>query len=87
MLAESGEAATVSGKIVDVSAKSVTIRNGRPYLISPGTMLQVEEGSLVLRGDMLATLVFEREKQVISFKVFRELKNFLKQENLKIVLY
>ncbi len=61
-LASSGEKATVSGKIVDVSAKSVTIRNGRPYLISPGTMLQVEEGSLVLRGDMLATLVFEREK-------------------------
>ena len=61
-LASSGEVATVSGKIVDVSANSVTIRNGRPYLISPGTMLQVEEGSLVLRGDMLATLVFEREK-------------------------
>ena len=62
VLAESGEIATVSGKIVDVTPKSVTIRNGRPYLISPGTMLQVEEGSLVLRGDMLATLVFEREK-------------------------
>ena len=62
VLAESGEAATVSGKIVDVTPKSVTIRNGRPYLISPGTMLQVEEGSLVQRGDMLATLVFEREK-------------------------
>ena len=61
-LASSGEKATVSGKIIDVSAKSVTIRNGRPYLISPGTMLQVDEGSLVLRGDMLATLVFEREK-------------------------
>ena len=61
-LATSGELAPVSGKIVDVTAKSVTIRNGRPYLISPGTMLQVEEGSLVLRGDMLATLVFEREK-------------------------
>jgi DNA-directed RNA polymerase subunit beta' len=61
-LASSGEVATVSGKIVDVSASSVTIRNGRPYLISPGTMLQVMEGSLVLRGDMLATLVFEREK-------------------------
>ena len=61
-VASSGELAPVSGQIVDVSAKSVTIRNGRPYLISPGTMLQVEEGSLVLRGDMLATLVFEREK-------------------------
>ena len=62
VVAESGELAPVSGKIVGVTAKSVTIRNGRPYLISPGTMLQVEEGSLVLRGDMLATLVFEREK-------------------------
>ena len=62
VLADSGEVATVSGKIVAVDSKSVTIRNGRPYLISPGTMLQVEEGSLVLRGDMLATLVFEREK-------------------------
>ena len=61
-VASSGELAPVSGKVVDVTAKSVTIRNGRPYLISPGTMLQVEEGSLVLRGDMLATLVFEREK-------------------------
>jgi len=61
-LASSGETATVSGKIVDVTSKSVTIRNGRPYLISPGTMLQVNEGSLVLRGDMLASLVFEREK-------------------------
>ena len=61
-VASSGELAPVSGQVIDVSAKSVTIRNGRPYLISPGTMLQVEEGSLVLRGDMLATLVFEREK-------------------------
>ncbi len=61
-LASSGETAPVSGKIVDVTAKSVTIRNGRPYLISPGTMLQVNESSLVLRGDMLASLVFEREK-------------------------
>ena len=61
-LASSGEKAPVSGLIIDAGAKSVTIRNGRPYLISPGTMLQVMEGSLVLRGDMLATLVFEREK-------------------------
>ena len=61
-LASSGETAPVSGQIVAVDAKSVTIRNGRPYLISPGTMLQVEEGALVQHGDMLASLVFEREK-------------------------
>ena len=61
-IASSGETATVSGQIVGVDAKSVTIRNGRPYLISPGTMLQVDEGALVQHGDMLASLVFEREK-------------------------
>ena len=62
VIASSGETTPTSGQVVAVDTKSVTIRNGRPYLISPGTMLQVDEGSLVLRGDMLATLVFEREK-------------------------
>ena len=45
-----------------VNKGEITIRNGRPYLISPGTMLQVEAGALVLRGDNIATLVFERQK-------------------------
>lgn len=62
VLSESGEKSTVSGKVVAVSKDSVTVRGGRPYLISPGTMLQVDSGALVLRGDMLATLVFERQK-------------------------
>lgn len=62
IISESGEKSTVSGKVEEVSKDSVTVRTGRPYLISPGTMLQVDAGSLVLRGDMLATLVFERQK-------------------------
>src|SRR5574344_294644 len=62
VISSSGEKSDVSGKIVKVDEKSITIRLGRPYLISPGTMLQVAEGALVLRGDMLATLVFERQK-------------------------
>lgn len=62
VLSESGEKSTVSGKVVAVAKDSVTVRGGRPYLISPGTMLQVDSGALVLRGDMLATLVFERQK-------------------------
>ena len=62
VLSESGEKSPISGQIVKVDKNSVTIRVGRPYLISPGTMLQVDTGSLVLRGDMLATLVFERQK-------------------------
>lgn len=62
VLAESGEISPVSGVVTSVGKESVSIRNGRPYLISPGTMLQIGSGALVLRGDLLATLVFEREK-------------------------
>lgn len=62
VISESGEKSTVSGKVVKVSKNEIIVRTGRPYLISPGTMLQVDSGALVLRGDMLATLVFERQK-------------------------
>lgn len=62
VLSESGEKSPVSGQIVSIDKNNVVIRIGRPYLISPGTMLQVDNNSLVLRGDMLANLVFERQK-------------------------
>ena len=62
VLAESGEISPVSGVVTAVNKGEISIRNGRPYLISPGTMLQIDSGALVLRGDLLATLVFEREK-------------------------
>ncbi len=62
VLAESGETAPVSGLVTAVNKGEISIRNGRPYLISPGTMLQIDSGALVLRGDLIATLVFEREK-------------------------
>ena len=62
VLAESGETSPVSGVVTAVNKGEISIRNGRPYLISPGTMLQIDSGALVLRGDLLATLVFEREK-------------------------
>ena len=62
VLAESGETSPVSGLVTAVNKGEISIRNGRPYLISPGTMLQIDSGALVLRGDLIATLVFEREK-------------------------
>ena len=62
VLAESGETSPVSGLVTAVNKGKILIRNGRPYLISPGTMLQIDSGALVLRGDLIATLVFEREK-------------------------
>ena len=62
ILSDNGDKSPISGQIVSVNKDTVKIRNGRPYLISPGTMLQVESGALVLRGDIIATLVFERQK-------------------------
>ncbi|MBX2860014.1 MAG: DNA-directed RNA polymerase subunit beta'' [Vampirovibrio sp.] len=54
--------APVSGKVIEVSKKGVTLRRGRPYLISGGAQLHVENRSLAQRGDLIATLVFERQK-------------------------
>ncbi len=62
VISSSGETSDCSGRIVDVTPKSVTVRIGRPHLISPGTLLQVDNSALILRGDLLATLVFERQK-------------------------
>jgi len=62
IVSDNGEQSSVSGKVISVTKTEVIVRNGRPYLISPGTMLQVDSHALVLRGDMLATLVFERQK-------------------------
>jgi len=52
----------ISGRVTEVDAKSVTIRDARPYLISGGTLLQVENRALTQRGDLIASLIFERQK-------------------------
>lgn len=57
-----GEFSTVSGQVEKVDSAALTLRIGHPYLISGGTQLQVEDHSLVQRGDLIATLVFERQK-------------------------
>jgi len=62
IISESGEKSTVSGKLDKIKDKELTVHIARPYLISVGTQLQVENESLVQRGDLLATLIFERQK-------------------------
>jgi DNA-directed RNA polymerase subunit beta' len=72
-----GVFAPESGQVVDIknaaaasdgesalSSKNyvVTTRIGRPYRVSPGAVLQIEDGDLVQRGDNLVLLVFERAK-------------------------
>lgn len=62
IITEGGEKALISGQVTKASANSLTVRVGRPYLISAGAQLQVENNNLVQRGDFLATLIFERQK-------------------------
>jgi len=57
-----GEAAGCCGEVEAVEGQSVTLRLGRPYMISPDSVLHVRDGDLVQRGDGLALLVFERQK-------------------------
>ncbi len=56
--------ASSTGGESSLSAQSYSIafRVGRPYRVSPGAVLQIEDGDLVQRGDNLVLLVFERAK-------------------------
>jgi DNA-directed RNA polymerase subunit beta' len=51
-----------SGQVVKVSNDSITLRLARPYRVSAGAVLQIDNGDLVQRGDNLVLLVFERAK-------------------------
>ncbi len=50
------------GEVESVKGKEITLRLGRPYMVSPDSVLHVHDGDLVQRGDGLALLVFERQK-------------------------
>jgi DNA-directed RNA polymerase subunit beta' len=61
-LLANGVEAPCCGQVEAVSGNSVIIRIGRPYMVSPDSVLHVRDGELVQRGDSLALLVFERQK-------------------------
>ena len=51
-----------SGQVVDITPQTITLRLARPYRVSAGAILQIDQGDLVQRGDNLVLLVFERSK-------------------------
>ena len=57
-----GVLAEESGQIVKIQDSQVTLRIARPYRVSTGAVLHIEDGDLVQRGDNLVLLVFERAK-------------------------
>ena len=57
-----GYHALESGQVIDIDNKKITLRIGRPYLISHGSTLYVDHNSLVQKGENIATLIFNRVK-------------------------
>jgi DNA-directed RNA polymerase subunit beta' len=57
-----GVVAPCCGQVEALEPAGVRIRIGRPYMVSPDSVLHVRDGELVQRGDGLALLVFERQK-------------------------
>jgi len=51
-----------SGQVLEVNEDTVVMRNARPYRVSNGAVLHVDNGSLVQRGDNLVLLIYERAK-------------------------
>ena len=51
-----------SGEITRIDGNALTLRIARPYRVSTGAVLHIEDGDLVQRGDNLVLLVFERAK-------------------------
>jgi DNA-directed RNA polymerase subunit beta' len=51
-----------SGRVLQVDETSITLRIARPYRVSAGAVLHINDGDLVQRGDNLVLLVFERAK-------------------------
>ncbi|PSB11729.1 DNA-directed RNA polymerase subunit beta'' [filamentous cyanobacterium CCP2] len=57
-----GVSAEESGQVIDLSDSEVVLRIARPYRVSAGAVLHIDDGDLVQRGDNLVLLVFERGK-------------------------
>lgn len=51
-----------SGMVVEAGESHVILRIARPYRVSAGAVLHIDDGDLVQRGDNLVLLVFERTK-------------------------
>jgi DNA-directed RNA polymerase subunit beta' len=72
-----------SGQVYAISSDSISIRVGKPYLISKGTILRVENKSLVSRSDLLATLVYEKIKTVDIVQGLPKVEEILEARKIK----
>ncbi len=58
----SGIKTVESGQVISINGDEIVMRLARPYRVSTGAVLHIEDSDLVQRGDGLVLLVFERAK-------------------------
>lgn len=51
-----------SGRVIEIQNNQLTLRIGQPYLISQGSLIHINDRSLIQRGENIATLIFDRLK-------------------------
>jgi DNA-directed RNA polymerase subunit beta' len=72
-----------SGQIYDITDNIISIRLGRPYLISENSILRVNSGNFVQRADILATLVYEKLKTVDIVQGLPKVEEILEARKIK----
>nr|ARW68298.1 RNA polymerase b''''-subunit [Chondria sp. (in: red algae)] len=51
-----------SGRVIEIENNQIILRIGQPYLISDGSLVHINDNSLIQRGENIATLIFDRLK-------------------------
>tara|TARA_B110000003_G_scaffold231685_1_gene234309 strand:- start:5823 stop:9590 length:3768 start_codon:yes stop_codon:yes gene_type:complete len=72
-----------AGQVFKIEDNAIYIRLGRPYLVSEGTVLRVNDKSLVDKADILATLVYDKLKTVDIVQGLPKVEEILEARKIK----
>ena len=79
----SGIRSKYAGQIYHVENGVIEIRLGRPYLVSEGTILLVNNQSIVSKADVLATLVYDKLKTLDIVQGLPKVEEILEARKIK----
>ena len=72
-----------AGQIYKIEPDHLVLHLGRPYLISPGTILRSENRSIISKSDLLATLVYKKLKTVDIVQGLPKVEEILEARKIK----
>ena len=72
-----------SGQIYNIKNNTISIRIGRSYLVSEGSILRVNSNRLIDRLDIIATLIYKKLKTIDIVQGLPKVEEILEARNLK----